>query len=109
MPPPIDTVTGVFAATAASAVAVTVTDVDPASSLTLDGFTDSVTDVADGARSSSVSVNVVPLTLRPEALPDTEIVSSPSTDASWVGVSVNVPVPLVESALIVTVKSDTDP
>ena len=46
MPPPIETVTGVFAATAEDAVAVTVTDVEPASSLTLDGLTDSVIEAA---------------------------------------------------------------
>ena len=61
--------------TAEAAVAVTVTEVEPASSPTLDGFNDSVTD--DTARSSSLSVSVAPLTLNPDALPDTEIVSFP--------------------------------
>ena len=55
VPPPIETVTGVFAATAASAVAVTVTDVEPASSTTLDGLTDSVTEVAAPLASSATA------------------------------------------------------
>ena len=46
VPSPIDTVTAVFTASAEDAVAVTVTDVAPASSLTLDGLTDSVTEAA---------------------------------------------------------------
>ena len=63
----------------------------------------------EAPRSSSLSVSVAPLTLNPDALPETEIVSLPSTDVSCVGVSVNVPVPLLWVAAIVTVKSETEP
>ena len=64
---------------------------------------------ADTSSSLSVSVIDVPLTLRPDALPETEIVSLPSTDVSCAGVSVKVPVPVVDAAGIVTVKSETGP
>ena len=59
------------------------------------------------AVSSSSSVNDAPVTVSPVAVPFTEIVSSPSTSKSCVGVKVNVPVPLVAFAPIVTVKFDT--
>ena len=68
-----------------------------------------MTEVAVDARSSSVSVIDVPLTLSPDALPETPIVSSPSFVVSSVGVRVKVPVPLVSFAAIVTVKSETGP
>ena len=60
-----------------------------------------------GAPSSSVMVTAVPFTVSPAVVPVTESVSSPSSTLSSVGVSVNVAVPLVESAGIVIVKSAT--
>ena len=60
-----------------------------------------------GAVSSSVRVISALVTVKPSAVPVTSIVSSPSAMASFVGVSVNVPVPLADSFGIVTVKSDT--
>ena len=94
----------------AFSAAVTTTAVAPSASPTLAGFTDSVTAVE--AVSSSVSVNDVPVTVNPVtvnpvAVPPTVMLSSPSPRESCVGVSVNVPVPLVAPAPIVTVKSDT--
>ena len=102
--PPTDTVTVRAEVIAEAAVAVTVTCFPAAPSLTLDGFTDSV---IAGCWSSSVSVTVVPVTTESVLVPATPMVSSPSTVVSWVGVSVNVPVPLVAFAAIVTSKSDT--
>ena len=60
-----------------------------------------------GAVSSSVRVISALVTVKPSAVPVTSIVSSPSAMASFVGVSVKVPVPLAVSFGIVTVKSDT--
>ena len=57
--------------------------------------------------SSSVSVSSAPFTVRPVAAPATPIVSATSIRVSSVGVRVNVAVPLVASAAIVTVKSVT--
>ena len=70
--------------------AVTVTEVAPAPSLTLVRF-----NVRSTVRaSSSVSVSVAELTVSPGPLPDTVMLSFPSTSLSCVGVSVNVPDPL---------------
>ena len=58
--------------------------------------------------SSSVNVTVAELTVNPTAsgvVPGITIVSSPSTTASSVGVSVSVPLPLVAFAGIVTLAS----
>ena len=85
--------------------AVTVTTLAPAPSLTLAGFTLRST---AGAVSSSVSVSVAEFTVSPGRLPDTVMLSSFSTSVSCVGVSVNVPVPLLPPAAIVIVKSATD-
>ena len=60
---------------------------------------------SSGATSSSASVNAALRTTRPAAVPDRSIVSSPSTRTSSVGLSVNVAVPLVRPAAIVTEKS----
>ena len=84
--------------------AVTVTFVAEASSSTLDGFT--VRPMAGGV-SSSVSARLVPFTVRSAFVPDTVTVSLPSTSVSLVGVSVNVPVPLVLPAAMVTSKPVT--
>ena len=84
--------------------AVTVTVVASAVSATLDGFTDRL---IAGASSSSLSVRLVPLTDRPVELPATEMCSSPSTSVSSVGVSVNVAVPLLLPAAMVTSKPVT--
>ena len=107
VPPPTDTTTSVAPGRVAlpPSVAVTVTVVAPSSSPTEVGDTVSVIDA--GAVSSSVSVICALVTVNPSAAPVTSIVSSPSAMASWVGVSVNVPVPLAVSLGIVTVKSDT--
>ena len=88
-------------ARAVVSVAVTVTVVAPAPSLTLDGLTDSV---IGGWISSSASVTVVPVTVVRGLWPDTAIVSFPSFVVSWIGVSVNVPVPLVAFAAMVMSK-----
>ena len=98
-------VTVVFAFIGAAAVARTVTDDCPASSATL-RFGGTVASVIVG-RSSSVSVRVVPVTVVFELVPETPMVSSPSLAASWAGVSVNVPVPVVAFAAIVILKSET--
>ena len=90
---------------AASSAAVTVTVAAAASSDTDDGLADSVTSVE--AVSSSVIVTSAPATVRPEALPPSESASSPSANPSSTGVSVNVPVPLVAPAAMVTSKSAT--
>ena len=63
--------------------------------------------IVAGAVSSSVRVNSAFVTVKSVALPVTSIVSSPSAMVSWVGVRVNVPLPLADSFGIVTVKSDT--
>ena len=63
--------------------------------------------IVPGAVSSSVSVIVAWVTVKPPALPVTSIVSLASETLSWVGVSVNVPVPLDSVAATVSVKSVT--
>ena len=63
--------------------------------------------IAAGVVSSSVSVTSALVTVKPVALPVTSMVSLPSAMVSFVGVSVNVPVPLADSFGIVTVKFDT--
>ena len=102
--PPTDTVTvrSVVIADAAVAVTVTITAVCP--SVTLDGFTDSVT---AGLTSSSASVTVAPVTVVFRLLPATPMVSLPSLVVSWIGFRVNVPVPLSALAAMVTSKLDT--
>ena len=75
-----------------------------ADSLRLDVLVDSVT---AGRVSSSVSATVVPVTVVAVLLPETPMLSPPSTVVSWVVVSVNVPVPLVAFAAMVTSKFDT--
>ena len=107
MPPPTDTTTSVALGRVAlpPRVAVTVTVVPEADSNTEIGEVVRVIDA--GAVSSSVSVTSALVTVKPVALPVTSIVSSPSAMVSFVGVSVNVPVPLADSFGIVTVKSDT--
>ena len=60
--------------------------------------------IAPGAVSSSVSVISALVTVKSLALPVTSIVSSPSDTESWVGVSVNVPVPVDSVAAMVSVK-----
>ena len=84
-------------------VAVTVTVSLALLSLTDDGLADRVM----AWLSSSVSVTVVPVTVVLGLVPATPMVSLPSTDVSWDGVRVNVPVPLVAFAAMVTVKSAT--
>ncbi len=97
-----DTVRAVVIADAA--VAVTVTEVAEALSLTFEGLTESVT---AGLTSSSASVTVVPVTVVFRLVPATPMVSFPSLVLSWVGFRVKVPVPLVELAAMVTSKFDT--
>ena len=99
---PTDTVT-VRASVDAVAVAVTVTDVADAPSLTLDGAADSVI----GRGSSSVRVMFVPVTSISVPLPARPIVSSPSQVVSCVGVSVNVPVPVFAPLAMLMSKSAT--
>ena len=99
---PTETVTVRADETALLAVAVTVTVVADASSFTLDGATVRVT-----TESSSASVSVVPVTVECALVPATPMVSSPSTVVSSVGVSVNVPVPVVAFAASEIVKSVT--
>ena len=86
---------------------VTVTAVGAAFSATDVGLTDSSTSV--DSVSSSVIVRSVPLTLRPMAVvvPVTENFSAPSPSGSSAGVSVNVAVPEVWPASMVSVKSLT--
>ena len=55
--------------------------------------------------SLSSMVTLVPFTVSPVEVPDTEISSSPSMMLSSVGVRVNVPVPLFSPAVIVTSKA----
>ena len=57
--------------------------------------------------SLSVMVTLVPFTVSPVDVPDTESASSPSMMLSSVGVRVNVPVPLFLPFLIVTSKAVT--
>ena len=83
--------------------AVTVIDVPDAFSSTLDGEMDT----EKFGVSSSVSFGVAPWTVRSVEVPATVKVSSPSTRVSAVGVSVNVPVPLVCPAVIVMSKPVT--
>ena len=59
------------------------------------------------APSSSLMVTLVPTTCMPEAVPSTQTVSLGSTTESSVGVSVKVPVAVVELAGKVRVMSDT--
>ena len=107
MPPPTDTTTSVVAGRVVlpSSVAVTVTVVPDADSDTEVGEVVSVIDA--GAVSSSVRVISALVTVNPVATPVTSMVSLPSAMLSFVGVSVNVPLPLAVSSGIVTVKSDT--
>ena len=107
LPPPTDTVTSVAVRSVAlpPRVAVTVTVVTPSSSPTEVGDTESVIDA--GAVSSSVRVISALVTVKPLAEPVTSMLSSPSARLSFVGVRVNVPVPLAVSFGIVTAKSET--
>ena len=107
VPPPTDTVTSVAPGRVAlpSSVAVTVTVVPDADSDTEVGEVVSVIDA--GAVSSSVRVTSALVTVKPSAAPVTSMLSSPSAMASWVGVRMNVAVPLAVSLGIVTVKFDT--
>ena len=100
---PTVTVTVVAEVRATLRVAVTVTFSLALSSATVVGLADRVTAWV----SSSASVRAVPVTVEDALVPATPMVSLPSTAVSWVGVSVNVPVPLVAFALIVNVKSAT--
>ena len=50
---------------------------------------------------------MVPVTVALGLPPSTPIVSPPSTSVSWIGVRVNVPVPVVAFAAIVIVRSFT--
>ncbi len=88
-----------------SSVPITVTTALSASSSTEDGSTLSVTPV-DSVSSSEI-VTVVPVTVRPVTVPDTENVSSPSARPSSLGFSVNVAVSAVLPAAIVSVRSAT--
>ena len=88
--------------------AVTVTAVAPASSATLAGSADrSMTRLPAVTLSSSVRVRLVPLTVRAAFVPETVIVSSPSTRVSSVGVRVKGALPLVWPAAMVMSKSVT--
>ena len=100
---PTDTDTVRATAIAVAAVAVTVTDVPDASSPSVRRFSDKVTE----SLSSSVSVIVAFVIVVFGLLPSTPIVSLCSTTVSWVGVRVNVPVPLVAFAAMVMSKSVT--
>ena len=86
-----------------SVAAFTVTLVAESPSSTLDGLAVSVIAVA----SSSASVRLVPFTVRSAFVPETVMVSSPSTTVSSVGVSVNVAVPLLLPAAMLTLKPVT--
>ena len=101
---PTDTVTVRADEIAEAAVAVAVIEVADALSATLDVLTERV---IAGRVSSSVSAKVVPVTVVAVLLPETPMVSPPSTAVSWVGVRVKVPVPLVALAAMVMLKSDT--
>ena len=106
VPLPTDTVTDVSVVLAApSSLPVTVTVVEPAPSETAVGFTESVT-LLD-AVSSSVIVIVAESTASPVALPMTNSVSSLSSTSSFVGTRLNVAVPRVSLAGMVSVKSET--
>ena len=107
MPPPTDTVTSVAldSVTLPPSVAVTVTSVAESSSLTEVGAV--VSAIVPGAVSSSVSVISALVTVNPLAAPVTSIVSLPSDTLSWVGVSMNVPVPLDSVAAMVSLKFST--
>ena len=100
---PTDTVTVAGHRRSQRFVAVTVTDVADAPSLTLDGAADSV----NGATSSSVMVTVVSRTEVLDLVPDTVRVSSHSTSFSSVGVRVKVPVAELLFCGMVIVKSST--
>ena len=104
MPPPTFTATVRAEVIADAAVAVTVTVVADALSLTLAGLTDSVT---AGLMSSSARVTVAPVTVVFRLVPATPMVSFPSLVVSCVGVRVKVPVPLVAFAAILMSKFDT--
>ena len=105
-PPPTETVTVLASdnVTAVANAAVTVTVVAPSPSPTLDGSSDRFT---AGVWSSSASVTTAGTTDNWGAPAPIWMVSSPSTSVSCVGVSVNVAVPLVSPAAIVTSKSET--
>ena len=107
LPPPTDTVTSVAldSVTLPPSVAVTVTSVAESSSATELGAV--VSAIVPGAVSSSVSVISALVTVKSLAVPVTSIVSSPSEMLSWVGVSMNVPVPLDSVAAMVSVKLST--
>ena len=83
--------------------AVTVTVVAGSSSATLDGLAVRLT---DGGSSSSAIVTLAPFTVRSD-VPPTLMVSLPSTSVSFVGVRVNVAVPLVWPAAMVMSKAVT--
>ena len=89
--------------------AVTVTSCEPPFSDTEPGERDNLAPYHHSAVTSSLSVssNEVPVTLRPEALPEIEIVSFPSTSVSSIGVSLNAPVPAVPPAGISRASSAT--
>ena len=106
MPPPTLTVTSVaLDVTLPPSVAVTVTWVAESSSLTEIGAV--VSAIVPGAVSSSVSVTSALVTVKSPAVPVMSIVSSPSETLSWVGVSMNVPVPVDSVAAMVSVMSAT--
>ena len=89
--------------------AVTVTSCLPPFSDTEPGETDNLAPYHHSAVTSSLSasVNEVPVTLRPDALPEIEIVSLPSISVSSIGVSLKAPVPVVPPAGISSVRSVT--
>ena len=89
--------------------AVTVTFCLPPFSLTEPGETDNLAPNHHSALTSSlsVSVSVVPVTVRPDALPEIEIVSLPSISVSSIGVSLNAPVPVVPPAGISSARLTT--
>ena len=101
--PPTATVTVRAVESEVVAVAVTVTVFLLSFSATLVGLADRVT----GSLSLSVRVSVAPLTVRPVEVPEIPMVSSPSTEVSFVGVSVKVPEALLLLALMVMSKSET--
>ena len=100
---PTETVTAVAELRATLRVAVTVIVSLALLSLTDDGLADRVMAWV----SSSLRVTVVAVTVEDALVPATPTVSLPSTAVSWVGVRVNVPVPLVALAAIVMSKSAT--
>ena len=87
-------------------VAVTVTVVSSAASPALSGLSARVM-APEGAASSSVIVMVSPVTVRPDEVPATLIVSFASSMTSFVGVRVKVFAPLAAPAAIAMVRSAT--